>query len=327
MSTNKHAVIRYKTLDKCFQIRYRKYFIDDLIEVCGDAITDHTGIATTVSRRQIFDDINFMKSEAGYAAPIESYRDGKRTFYRYEDLDFSIEKSEINEEERALLKNALVVFQRIQGLPNMEWLNELSTKLDDSLFQQQHSIISYDHNPFLHGLDYLQELYQYILNKSVVHIMYQSYRAEEPINIIIHPYHLKQFNSRWFLFGWNHDRQSLQNLALDRIKGIELENLAYHQENIDFEEYFEDVIGVTNDPEQEIEKVELEVTSSLLPYILSKPLHGSQKVNGNQITLEVKLNYELEALLLSHGEKIKVLAPESLKEKMRSRIENLRNLY
>lgn len=327
MSTNKHAVIRYKTLDKCFQNKFRKYFIDDLIEVCGNAITDHTGLATSVSRRQIFDDINFMKSEAGYAAPIESYREGRKTYYRYEDLDFSIEKSEINEEEKALLKNALVVFQRIQGLPNMEWLNELSTKLDNSLFHQENSIISYDHNPFLHGLEYLQELYQYILNKSVIKISYQSYRAEEPIDIIMHPYHLKQFNSRWFLFGWNHDRQSLQNLALDRMKGIELEHIAFYQESIDFEEYFEDIIGVTDNPEQAVEKVELEAESSLLPYILSKPIHGSQKVNGNRITLQVKLNYELEALLLSHGEKIKVLAPKVLKEKMKGRIENLRNLY
>lgn len=301
--------------------------MEDLIEYCSAAITDHTGLSSSVSRRQIFDDINFMKSEAGYAAPIESYRDGRKTYYRYEDLDFSIVKSEINEEEKALLKNALVVFQRIQGLPNMEWLNELSTKLDDSLFQQENSIISYDHNPYLHGLEYLQELYQYILNKSVVKISYQSYRAEEAMDIIMHPYHLKQFNSRWFLFGWNHDRQSLQNLALDRIKGIELEHIVFHQEHIDFEEYFEDIIGVTDNPEQAVEKVELEVESSLLPYILSKPIHGSQKVNGNRITLQVKLNYELEALLLSHGEKIKVLAPEVLKEKMKERIENLRNLY
>src|SRR5690606_29450847 len=120
------------------------------------------------------------------------------------------------------------------GLPNMEWLNELATKLDNSIFHTESSIISYDHNPYLHGLEFLQELYQYILNKTVLQISYQSYKAEKPIDIIIHPYHLKQYNSRWFLFGWNEERKSIQNLALDRVKTIGISTVDFHQEEIEF---------------------------------------------------------------------------------------------
>ena len=38
MATNKHAIIRYQTLDKCFRNPGRTYYIDDLIQACNDAI-------------------------------------------------------------------------------------------------------------------------------------------------------------------------------------------------------------------------------------------------------------------------------------------------
>lgn len=44
MSTNKHATIRYQALDKCFSNRYKKFFMNDLVEACNQAIYDFTGI-------------------------------------------------------------------------------------------------------------------------------------------------------------------------------------------------------------------------------------------------------------------------------------------
>src|SRR5690554_1486862 len=100
MSTNKHATIRYNTLDKCLSNSGRKYYLEDLIEACNHAIYEFTGQADGVKRRQIYDDIRFMKSEQGYNAPIKSFRNGRKVFYRYEDLEFSINKQEITPKEK-----------------------------------------------------------------------------------------------------------------------------------------------------------------------------------------------------------------------------------
>ncbi len=43
MATNKHAVIRYEALDRCFSNKGRKFFIDDLIRYVSEALTDYTG--------------------------------------------------------------------------------------------------------------------------------------------------------------------------------------------------------------------------------------------------------------------------------------------
>ena len=66
MATNKHAIIRYQTLDKCFRNPGRNYYIDDLIEACNEAIYEYSGIEDGVKRRQLLDDISFMKSEQGW---------------------------------------------------------------------------------------------------------------------------------------------------------------------------------------------------------------------------------------------------------------------
>jgi predicted DNA-binding transcriptional regulator YafY len=313
MAINKRALIRYKILDRCFRNKYRRYYIDDLMEECAIGISEHIGKGVTVSRRQIFDDINFMKSDAGYSAPIESNKDGKKVYYRYDDADFGIERSPINPDELAQINDALEIFGRIKGLPNFEWVGELETKLRGSLDSSGGDIISFDHNPYLIGIEHLQELYNYIKNKATLKIAYQSFKMETPATYLFHPYHLKQYNNRWFLFGLNDELDKIQNLALDRIVSMEPLFANYKPCTVDFNEYFEDIVGVTDSDDRQTEDVVLEFSSERLPYVLSKPIHGSQKFKGGKVHLNLKINREFKSLILSFGSDVKVIEPESLK--------------
>ena len=91
MPTNKNAYIRYQALDKCFRDRLHRYYIDDLIDKCEDALLYYNGVGG-VSRRQIFEDIKFMESDTGWSIPLERRKDGKKVYYRYKDSNFSINK-------------------------------------------------------------------------------------------------------------------------------------------------------------------------------------------------------------------------------------------
>ncbi len=135
---------------------------------------------------------------------------------------------------------------------------------------------------------------------------------------VIHPYYLKQYNNRWYLLGQTERFDSLSVRALDRIVDFKevdipfIENTQY-----DFEEYFEDVIGINTGKNRSSELIRLWFSPEKAPYILTKPLHGSQKKkvqdeNGLVITIEVISNYELKSLLLSFGSEVKVLSPASL---------------
>lgn len=312
MATNKRAIIRYRILDSCFRNKFKRFYMKDLIERCQVGLSDYIGEGISVSRRQIFDDINFMKSEAGYFAPIDSIKDGKQVYYRYEDETFSIDKSPLNPEEKEQISDALEIFSRIKGLPHFEWMAELETKLRDSLESEKMDIISFDHNPYLKGIEFLQELYNYIKQNVVVKISYLSFKMEVPVEYIIHPYHLKQYNNRWFLFGLNDEYGKIQNLALDRIQSVDSCKGKFKACAIDFEEFFDDIVGVTYPEEQELENIVLEFTSHRLPYIISKPIHGSQKFKDGQIHLSLKINQEFTSYLMSFGADVIVKSPENL---------------
>ena len=99
----------------------------------------------------------------------------------------------------------------------------------------------------------------------------------------------------------------------------------YCDTDIDFENYFEDIIGVTLN-ESKTEIIEFEVVKKLWNYIETKPLHGSQKKKAfgeNEVvfTLDVIPNFELEKLILSFGEEMEVISPQHFREKIKLRIE------
>jgi predicted DNA-binding transcriptional regulator YafY len=138
---------------------------------------------------------------------------------------------------------------------------------------------------------------------------------------------LKQYNNRWFLIGQNPNYESFTNLALDRITSISINNdKDYIESDIDFEEYFDDVIGVTIPKNRQVEKIEIYVADQKTKgYIETKPLHGSQTPlnefdDGYKFSIKLTPNNELESLLLSFGENIKILAPDSLKERVKNRL-------
>ncbi len=327
MATNKHAIIRYQTLDKCFRNPGRTYYIDDLIQACNDAIYEYSGIEDGVKRRQVLDDIKFMESEQGWNIPLEHIRDGHKVYFRYEDMSFSINNQPLNETEEKQLKEALLTLSRFKGMPQFEWVDEITARLDSGLglSKTNQQIIEFEQNDYLQGLEYITPLYNAILYKKVLNVSYKSFKRDNNQSISFHPYYLKQYKNRWFVFGLNEEFGQITNLALDRIVGIEEIKHDFIPNTIDFSEYFEDVIGVTLDKKTKLEKIQLRVSNDLYPYIQTKPLHGSQKIKEKGetfvlIELELIPNYELESLILSYGEGIEVMSPKKLREKIKSRL-------
>ena len=332
MSTNKHAIIRYQTLDKCFRNVGRNYAIEDLVEECNKSIYEYTGKEEGIKKRQLYDDIRFMESEQGWSIDLKKVKDGRRVFYKYEKSNFSISNQPLNETEANQLREALLTLDRFKGLPQYNWINEINTRLESTfnLKQRNETIISFEQNEYLKGLEYIPVLYNAILYKKVLNIGYKSFNSDEIKSIIISPYYLKQYNMRWFLFGKSDNYETITNLALDRIESIETVKKEYINSDIDFNEYFEDIIGVTIQNENVLNIV-LKVDKTLIPYITTKPLHGSQIIYNRDNNFEVHLilipNYELETMILSFGERIQVLEPIILVEKLKERINKMKNNY
>ena len=314
MGNHKQAQIRYKVLDDCFSNFRRKFYFDDLMNRCNEALrelygSEHTGIKT----RTLRSDISYMRDRAGEAGvEIEVVDDGNGFYYRYSEPDFSIFKRGLGEEDLAQLKETLLMLQRFKGMPNFDWISELVVKLEDKLDLRgvSKSVVGYDENNSYTGLDWFQDLFDAIINKTVLRIQYKTF-LDIDYDWTIHPYYIKEYNNRWFLFGLNEDKGTIYNVALDRIENLEQVNKEFIPTDIDFETYFDDVIGVSFSSNKK-EPIQLKFSELRFPYVLTKALHKSQRIiNVDKRIIEISVipNNELEALILSFGKDVEVLSP------------------
>lgn len=341
MATNKHAIIRYQALDKCFSNRGRKFYIGDLIDACNEALYDHTGdekfsdpLNPGISRRQILDDISFMESDAGWAIPLDHIKDGKKTYYRYSDKKFTINNQPLTDEEVLQLRETTLMLSRFKGLPQFEWIDSMITNLEDKfhLKSAEHSVIGLDSNDCVDGLEYISPLFNAILNKIPLHIEYNTFHKGSH-SWVIHPYYLKQYNNRWFLIGLNNDEyRSITNVALDRIASIKQAHVSYIENTVidDFDDYFYDIVGVSFPIDKTIKEVVLKFSEHRFPYIKAKPIHGSHRVINEEerlILLKLIPNRELESILLSFGDDVEVVGPKELRESVANKIKKSYEKY
>ena len=334
MATNKNAQIRYKILDNCFRNSGRRYFIEDLIAACNKKLLEIAPDSKGISRRQIFEDIHFMESSEGWEIDLLRLKDGKRVYYRYADTGFSINNMPLNESDINRLQTTLQTISQFKGMPQFEWMYELLPKLKQgSADVYAPEIMEFENNQDLKGMEHIGVLYDTILYKKVLKINYlQSFKEE--VQLIIHPYYLKQYNSRWFLFGYNPEKDRYDwNLPLDRIVEINEIHKPYIPNTlIDWNEYFDDIIGVTKPGNAVPEKITLHFYEKTGHYIESKPIHGYQKhrwLDSNTLEVDVELiiNYELERFILSYADCVKVIRPQSLVEQIKTRMKKGLNQY
>ncbi len=320
MSSNKNALIRYKTLDKCLKNKYRKYTLEDLIDECSEALFEFEGKESFVSKRTIQLDLQNMRSEKfGYEAPIEVY---EKRYYRYSDPEYSIHNISVNESDLKAMNNAVQILKQFKDFSMFKEMNGVIQKLEDSIHvRSPKSIIHLDKNEKLKGLEHIDILYEAVLNKRVLNIVYKSFKAKESDCYIVHPQLLKEYNNRWFLICWC--KNKMYTLALDRMETISVEEkIDYIDKDFNSDRYFGEVIGVTVSETQRPQNVFFKINAKHAPYVKTKPFHHSQEImaedeSGTTFKICVQLNFELERMILGLGEFITVLKPE----KLRNRIE------
>lgn len=336
MATNKHAIIRYRELDRCFRDTRKKYFIKDLIKACSRALDEAYGIGS-VSEKQIYDDIKHMKSEAGWSIELDpTCKDGKKKYYRYVNPEFSISNQGLNQEEIRQVRQTIMMLGRFKGMPTYGWIEELMVNLEGrfNLNGENTNIIQFEQNEKLTGLNYLSFVIESALQKQVLDVTYKTKR--DNVKWIIHPYLVKQFNSRWYVLGLNEERGDETCIALDRVVEICRNNTIGFKENtiIDIDHYFDDVIGITipkdNGKRKDIEEIILRFTEQRFPMVLSKPLHKSQRIvpgETNTISLQVIPNQELEQLIFSFGTDVEVISPIKFRHSFGEKIAEIMKKY
>ena len=320
--------LRYQILNRCFRNPYKEYTIDDLVDECNDALRNAG--KTEVSKRTIQNDINILEADYGIQLN-EKLKRGRQRLYRYADTNYSLPSFRINDEERHKLQDAIRILNHFEGEPLYDWAKTLLMQIEGGLFDDDSSqVVSFQTNLDLKGLNHFSKLLQAIITKRVLKLKYTPY-GKEQLSVTIYPYYLKEYNNRWFLIAQVKGYDSYANYALDRIDEFKEVVLPYKEPEVDFSEYFDDVVGVSV-PDGESEDIIIKVDKKRFNYISTKPLHLSQRIQEENdefaiISINVKINKELIALLLSFGPDVEVISPASLKAEIKKNISALSDIY
>lgn len=306
---------------------------------------DYNG--TSIEERQLYKDIAAMEREAAGGVVIERVQDGKRKYLRYSDPSYSLFEPVITQQEAQLLSDTIQLLSRFKGLPQFDWLDETMARLRQT-FQLDDDVagaVSFQQNPYLRGLKWFGDVFDAIVKKEVLEITYHHF-GKKPRVRIVHPYQLRQSSDRWYLVGYEErqeTRHKLVMLPLDRVDDVQV--LRDTQESgkykfrekpvdLDIDDYFYDIVGVSLNPESEPEKIVLKVGYPDAEYMLTKPIHASQRlverihstgkgldhVRGYMIfEMELIPNEEFIHQLLTYAHNAEVVKPKGLREKIYKR--------
>lgn len=334
MPVNRNALVRYKTIDNCLRNRHRKWTLEDLIDACSEALYDYEGIDKGVSKRTVQMDIQIMRSDKlGYHAPIIVE---EKKYYTYSDRDYSITNIPLTDQDLGKLTEVVDILKQFKGFRHFQELSGMIQKLEDKIHvskTNERPIIDLEKNENLKGLEHIDPIFQAISNKRCINITYRSFRARNSSTFAFHPALLKEFRNRWFVLGKKNMHDGFMLLALDRIEALEE---SFHPV-VEFKEstiqdFFKDVVGVSVNEGEDTTEVVLAIDHSNAPYVLTKPIHHSQKLvqkndQGIVVSIQVQLNFELEREILGFGESIKVISPSRLRSRIKGKLTHAIDLY
>ena len=331
MPVNKYINFRIKILDRCFSDFNNKYTFDDLHEIVRRRLYEHHNM--DVSVRQLRGDIKTMREMLPYNVELKAYPlDGKQCFYRYSKANFSIYKNELSPQDVESLRSTIEMLGKYRGLPNNRWLEDVISNLEIrfGIKPQANSVVSFAHNEELKGLEFLSDLITATIEHKTLEIIYRPSEYKE-YHHTLHPYFLKQYNERWFLFGLDDKERRIKNLALDRIEHIgESQTSFVKNEFVDFNTCFDNVVGVTIPKERDLVEVQLKFTPHRFRYVTSKKIHKSQEIISKEdciISLHVCPTKELEQQIFSFGPDVEVLSPEWYIRDFSKKIEDCMKKY
>ena len=217
---------------------------------------------------------NLKELEEKYGAVFEgNMHRGKERLWRYKDIHFSIMQQTSKDME--IISHSLENLNLFKGDPRYEMLRFYLMGLQKGFSETGLSFMTFDNNNEAVGLEHVEPILEAITHKYPLRMCYKPFNKDE-FTVNIHPYHLRQYNRRWYVFAYSEVKKEIQNYPLDRITKLEHLSKPYIETDVDFEKYSNDIVGVTNYKSRGVEPVVLKVSKKSIDYIRTKPLHRTQ---------------------------------------------------
>lgn len=182
------------------------------------------------------------------------------------------------------------------------------------------------------GQQYLTIILKAMQEGCTLMMEYQNYWMDTSYQIEIEPYFIKLFKQIWYMVGRNPFNGNIRIYALDRIKQLEpTRHLFTVPEDFDPQLYFQNNYGVIKGDEPAVQ-IQVKVFENQVNYWRSLPRHHSQQEIETQadysvFSLYLHPTYDFLQMLLSQGDTIEVISPESLRKELIEAATNIIKRY
>lgn len=185
------------------------------------------------------------------------------------------------------------------------------------------------HEPVPSGERFLEPIIVAMKRSVAVELSYSAYGEEISRTRIVEPYCVKCFRQRWYLLSRRCDNGELRLYSLDRISDIRpTQNRFRMPADFDPVKFFSDIIGVTYYDIPDKQKIIIRASAEQRSYLVSLPIHHSQKEVGPGVfELRLRPGYDFIQELRRHADKIEVISPQWLRDRMRDDAVKVANIY
>ena len=183
------------------------------------------------------------------------------------------------------------------------------------------------------GTENLYGLLHAVKNRVQIKFTYQKYWEEKLTQRIVEPYALKEFRNRWYVLARDVKDQHIKSFALDRLTNLEISKARFQfPRDFNTNEHFKYCFGIIGPNDHQPQEVILFFTPFQGKYIKSLPLHESQQIlvdNEEELRIKLKLfiTHDFFMELLSFGENMKVIQPESLIDDLKASLKKVLKQY
>ena len=319
------------------------YTKKELMKLLADDLAEIRDVAE-ISLRTINYDLNYLESQGAviekFTKKITTYSGQNKTvfYYRYSNPSWSFQKKITPPHILSSVKAAVAILRQIPGIRLHQDLKEIYQSLvqyADSPLDDRPYIL-FDHKEGISGLKHISDILKAIINRKVIQFPYRRFGQEITSKVTLSPYLLKEFESRWYLIGFNHDKKQLRHYGLDRIMSLNISevNNSQYITTTDFNpaEHFRNIIGVSIYGDAKPLSILIKINKSRAIHVDNAPLHHSQNfIAEDELTKSYRLtlahNHELENLLLSYGKDLEVVEPVELRDKIKDILQETLRKY
>ena len=183
------------------------------------------------------------------------------------------------------------------------------------------------------GTENLYGLLHAIKNQLQIKFTYQKFWEDELTKRNVEPYALKEFRNRWYVLANDLKDNKVKSFALDRLSDLDITKKRFQfPDDFNVNRHYKYCFGIISPNGHKPEEIELSFDPFQGKYIKTLPLHESQQILvDNEEELRIKLTlfitHDFFMELLSYGENLRVIKPESLINDLKSTFKNVLKLY